>query len=186
MARIVLTSIVAHPDPLFAPGGDVSRWSAQITREVKMAARLLAPPIRSTSKYGRRSSGAMRKSITGKSRRRGRLLMSGDVSVNVYYAKWVLGGTAHQGRRYIYSTAGWANKAEVDAMANRVARGGKAHEDDIERGLYMRLPLTGYGGKRAYHLRVHGQRANPFLTDGYNVVAHRHGALKPMRNKYVF
>src|SRR5688500_13723145 len=113
MPRIVLTKVVAHPDPLFAPGGDVSRWTAQTTREVKNASKRLAPPGRSTSKYGRRSSGALRRSITGTSTRVGRLLLSGDVGTDLYYARWVLGGTAHQGRRYIYSDAGWRNKAEV-------------------------------------------------------------------------
>lgn len=186
MARVVLTSVVVYPDVLFAPGGDVSRWTARVVREVKNSAKALAPPGRSTSKYGRRSTGAMRKSMTGKSTRVGRLLLSGTVGVNTYYAKWVMGGTAHQGRRYIYSEAGWRNKAEVDAMAARIARGGKAREDDIERGLYMKLPLTGVGGRRAYHLRVHGQRANPFLVDGYNVVALRHGALKTMKSRYIF
>lgn len=185
--RVVLTKVVAHPDPLFAPGGDVSRWTAKTTREVKNASKALAPPSRSSSRYGRRpSTGALRRSMVGKSTRVGRLLISGTVSVNTPYAKFVLGGTAHQGRRFIYSHWGFANKSEVDKIARRVSRGGRAIEDFVEQGIYMRLPLTGVGGSRIFHLRVHGQKANNFLIDGYNIVAARHGALKPMVNRYLF
>lgn len=185
MPTFTISSKAVYPEVLFGIGHTVNRWMVGITAEVKAAARSKAPPRRSRGRWaGRQSTGALRASIRGKTVRRGGLIVTSEVSATAPYVNYVLKGTAFQGHRYIYSAGGWANKGEVDRIARRVARGGKAGEDT--EGFYMRLPLTGVGGHRIFHLRVHGQRANNFLADGYNEVAAAHGALRPIRNKYAF
>lgn len=185
--RYVKTTVVLYPEKLFGQGHLVNRWGVQLTAETKAAVKSMAPPRRSRSRYGRRrGTGALQKSIRGTTSRIGATRQVSTVSVNTYYAQWVLGGTAAQGRRYIYSDTGWLYKPMVDAQARLSKKGGRASEDFIEMGFYMRLPLSNVGGNRPYHLRVHGQRANNFMADGYNIVAAKHPALKPIRNKFAF
>lgn len=185
--KLILSSIVVYPSVLFNPGADVHRWQVGVTAEVKASVKAMAPPRRSASRWvGRKSSGALNRSIRGTTKRYGPVQLASVVSVNVPYAHFVLQGTAFQGRRYIYSDRGWLFKPMVDAVARRVKKGGKVNEDFVEMGFYMRLPLANVGGKRPYHLRVHGQAANNFLYDGYNLVAAQHRSLKPMRNPYAF
>lgn len=172
MAKVVYTSILVYPEVLFNPGHAVDRWFVRTTAELKSAVRARTP-VR---------SGKTRASVTGRSSRIGALQAQGTVSVGGA-AQYVLGGTAYQGRRYIYSNAGWANKAQVDLVARRTAAGQRAWgKDESGKGMYMAIRD---GGKK-YHLRVHGQKANNFLIEGYNDVARVHGALKPMRNKFLF
>lgn len=185
--RYVKTTVVLFPEKLFGRGHLVNRWGVQLTAETKHAVKFMAPPHRSRSRYGKRKgTGALQRSIRGVTVRTGLTMQESRVSVNVYYAPWVLGGTAAQGRRYIYSDKGWLYKPMVDAQARLSAKGGRVNEDFVEMGFYMRLPLANVGGSRIYHLRVHGQRSNNFMVDGYNIVAAKHPALKPIRNKYAF
>jgi hypothetical protein len=187
MVRYVRTTLVLYPEKLFGQGHLINRWGVQLTAETKAAVKSKAPPRRSRSKYGkRRGTGALQRSIRGTTSRIGATRQVSSVSVNTYYAKWVLGGTAAQGRRFIYSDTGWLYKPMVDAQARLSKKGGRVPEDFIEMGLYMRLPMANVGGSRIFHLRVHGQRSNNFMYDGYNVVAAKHPALKPFRNKYAF
>lgn len=187
MPKYVVTKVVLYPERLFNPGHDVHRWATSLTAETKAAVKMMAPPRRSRSRYGRRrGTGALQRSIRGVTSRKGGTRLESTISVNVSYASLVLGGTAAQGRRYIYSNKGWLYKPMVDAQARLSAKGGRVSEDFVEMGLYMRLPLANVGGSRVYHLRVHGQRANNFLFDGYNIIAAKHPALKPFRNKYAF
>lgn len=185
--RYVRETLVLYPEKLFGTGHLVNRWATGLTAETKAAVKSMAPPRRSRSKYGKRlGTGALNRSIRGVTKRIGGTRLESQISVNVPYAQLVLQGTASQGRRYIYSNKGWLYKPMVDAQARLSAKGGRVSEDFVEMGLYMRLPLANVGGSRLFHLRVHGQRANNFMVDGYNLVAHQHAALKPIRNKYAF
>lgn len=187
MARAVLTEVVVFPERLFHGDGLVRRWNTRLTQELKSAVKAKAPPRRSAARWvGRRGTGALNRSITGRTTSPGRVQAQSTVAVGVYYAKWVLGGTASQGRRYIYSSSGWLFKPMVDAQARLSRKGGRVNEDFAEMGFYMKLPLSNVGGSRVYFLRVHGQRANNFLIDGYNEIARFHRALRPMANKYKF
>lgn len=182
MAKVVFEAIEVHPETLFDGDGVVRRWMVELTSELKTAVQLKAPPNRSRAKYRRPSTGALVRSIKGSTARSGPLQDVSVVSVGTAHAKYVLGGTAAQGVGYIYSTRGFANKALVDRVARR--KGGRGKPDEDLHGMFMKLPLNGLG--RRLHLRVHGQRANNFLFDGYNEVARAHRALGHMHNPFAF
>ena len=173
MARVAIVAIEIHSERLFLPGGDVWDWTKEVTAEVKGAAKRLAPPGRSmrrpTTRYT--STGRLRRSIRSSSNTNGPHGVLGYITVDAPYAHFVLGGTAFQGHRYIYSTVGFMHKPLVDLYAAR------KHPPSLPHTWFMVLRPSG-----AYRLRVHGQKANPFLTDGYNEVARIHGALKPIRS----
>lgn len=183
--RVIFEAVEVHPQTLFDSDGDVRRWMTQLSAEMKVSVKAHAPPNRSRARWGTRpGTGELQRSIRADTQRSGPLQNVSTVFTTSDHARYVLGGTAYQGLRYIYTTEGYANKELVDRIASRVARGGRAG-DGLE-GLYMRLPLTGVGGRRRFHLRVHGQRANNFLFDGYNDVARKHPALGVLRNPYAF
>jgi len=97
-------------------------------------------------------------------------VLSAVVSSNAPYTKYVIKGTAHQGTGYIYSTQGYANLGLVE----RMAAGFRVEEDTT--GLWL---VIRDGGPK-FHLRVHGQRANNFLAEGYNKTARTHRSLHPI------
>jgi hypothetical protein len=190
MARAVITAIEIHDARLFVPGGDAYDWVKGVTRETKTAAKALAPPHRSFARWPRSGTGELNRSIYGRVTSRGKIL-NAEIGASADHAVYVLGGTAFQGQRFIYSRLGWVNKSRVDAIAEgirRQVRGGAQIErggDRIRKGWAMGVrPGAGFG--KSPRLRVKGQIANPFLTDGYNVTAAHHEALKPMRSRFIF
>lgn len=184
MAREVISVVVIDSTILFAPDGDVHSWMGKITKEIAREARLLAPPTRtmrrSTTKYV--NTGKLQRSIKALpvTQTSGHV-DDGGVRVGTKYYKYVLGGTAHQGMRYIYSDTGWEHKAIIDAAITRrgvVSMGMMGVEAKwLPPSWAMRFRTDG-----ARIFRVRGQKRNPFLTSGYNRVANRHGALgQPMQ-----
>lgn len=184
MAREILTLIEVHGAQLFAPGGDVHQWCTTVADELKVQAIAFAPPRRSMSRRGHVGSGALAASIRSGVHMIGPETLDIEVGAGPVfrtrgggekrdYTKFVLAGTAYQGYRYIYSTVGWENKAEIDLIMRRILSSrikfGKGERDRW----YMKLP----DGK--FVLRVHGQRKNPFLSDAYYAVSRIHSALPP-------
>lgn len=180
--KVVFEAVEVHPQTLFDSDGVVRRWMTELSAEMKTAVKAKAPPNRSRAVWDRPQTGELQRSIRANTDRSGPLQNVSTVFTTAEHARYVLGGTAFQGLRYIYSEGGWANKETVDAISRRVGRGGRAG-DDLQ-GMYLRLPANGFG--RIFFLRVHGQRANNFLFDGYNVVARKHRALGQLRNPFAF
>lgn len=189
----VLNVGVVDSTVLFLPGGDVYDWTRNRTKDVARSARALCPPGRShrraTTRYV--STGRLRRSIRAKTSVDGTRLDVGKVSVGPVdqgggnYVGHVIGGTAYQGMRYIYSDRGYPNKAIIDAVISRrgimtLGLGRQVTAKDLQGNWVMRFRTD--GGR---HFRVHGQRGNPFLTDGYNVVAARHAALGFMGSPFL-
>src|SRR5215510_9538425 len=89
-----------------------------------------------------------------------------------------LGTAFKKGGNFIYSKAGFANKATVDALAEsgfHAAFPGRGIPKNLL-PLFMALP-PGAGFHERLHLRVHGQSANPFLYRGFNLTALDHECL---------
>ena len=182
MAKTVITAIEVNPETLFDADGDVRQWMRNLTRELKAAVVLKAPPNRSRAKWpGRRTTRALIASIYGTTGRSGPVQDVSEVGVRAPHAVYVLGGTAYQGMRFIYRSG--VSKSEADRLYRLERRG--VHIDPAEmRGKTMRLPP--YGRFGTYHLKVKGQRANNFLFDGYNEMSLAHEALGQFRNPYAF
>lgn len=176
MAVARITAIEIHDAKLFAPTGIVYNWSRRVTREVKEASQTFAPPSRSRARWGSKATGKLKRSIKGRVESRGPKVLDMIVEVGVYYGKWVHGGTGRNGTRFIYSTLGAANKQFIA----EVIRDQAYYRTAEFPGLYMKLPPPG----PKFLLRVRGQRANPFLVDGYNLVSKTHQSLKPIRPKF--
>jgi hypothetical protein len=98
-------------------------------------------------------------------------VLSAVVSSNAPYTKYVIEGTAQQGVGYIYSTQGFANRGLVE----RMLAGARVEGSETE-GMWL---VIEDGGPK-FHLRVHGQRANNFLAEGYNKTARTHRSLNPI------
>lgn len=176
MAVARITAIEIHDARLFAPKGIVYNWARGVTREVKEAAQGFAPPSRSRARWGTRATGKLKRSISGRVEKRGPKVLDMIIEAKAPYAKWVHGGTGRNGTRFIYSTLGAANKAFIA----EILRGNESFIGEDLSGLYMKLPPPG----PKYVLRVRGQRANPFLVDGFNLVSKKHRSLKPVRPKF--
>src|SRR5262245_8272578 len=172
--------LVVDSTRLFVPGGDVYQWSVKVSQEIKSLAITYAPPTRSHARRGSFSHGHLRSTIRKSTRTAGPRQVTFEVSAHAVnargqrYDQFVHEGTAYQGYRYIYSDAGWAEKPLVDSY--------------VRYGLYrlaasewwMPIPPIGYA------LRVHGQRANPFITDAYTDTTRIHDALPKKRFKHTF
>lgn len=182
MAYSVMGLIEVNGSRLFMPGGDVNNWCHEVGTELRLAAIRFCPPNRSMSRRGHVATGKLAATIAADVSIEAPEVLSISLGAGPVfreerggrkrnYTPFVLGGTAYQGYRYIYSTVGWENKAEIDLIMRRIAfnrrRFGKGERD----GWYMKLP----GGQFA--LRVHGQRKNPFLSDAYHLVSRTHSAL---------
>ena len=179
MAREAFTIINIDSTVLFIPEGEVYEWVSKRTREIGRKARELCPPGRTMRRGSTRyvNRNVLRASIRTRTTFKGTRLDFGQISVGPAdqgggdYTEFVLGGTAYQGQRYIYSRRGYANKASIDAIITRrgVAALGRAAPADLPIAWAMRFRTD--GGR---HWRVHGQKSNPFLTDAHNAVARRH------------
>ena len=181
MARAVLTTITVHGAQLFAPGGDVNQWCHGVARELEGAAIRFCPPNRSMSRRGHVGTGQLLGTIRSGVNTEAPEVLSIEVGAGPAfrqarrgakkdYTKFVLGGTAYQGYRYIYSTVGWQNKAEIDLIMRRVLTSRIRFEKGSRDNWYMKLP-------DGFALRVHGQKKNPFLSDAYYAVSRIHSAL---------
>jgi hypothetical protein len=188
VVKYVVTAIEVHPEILFSEGGDVRFWMGRLAQEMSAAVKAKAPPGRSRSIWQRTSTGRLRASVNARLARTGPVqnMVTVEVGRGLDYAVHVLGGTAFQGKRFIYTTRGYAHKAEVDFHAQRQRRGGHVAAETKGKGWYLKLPANGVGSDRRFHLRVKGQRANNFLFDGYNEVARLHEALDTFKNPYAF
>jgi hypothetical protein len=174
-----LQQIVINSAPLFVPPrGDVWQWCEGIKRELKKFAVAFAPPNRSRAARGRiYATGDLVRQIDSA------VTIEGAERLDIWvwsggpHAKYVLGGTASQGTRYIYSTAGYANRKVIAQWFKQRQIGGI--RETIGQGLVMGPLPPGPGN--AYQLRVHGQVANPYLQDAYTVVQSGHRSLPPKR-----
>jgi|SoiMethySBSTD1v2_1073268.scaffolds.fasta_scaffold16315_5 hypothetical protein len=170
VSRVHLVEL--HSVQLFAPGGDVNVWVRRVARELKEASQGFAPPRRSMAKWSRPGTGRLMASIRGDATWDGSKDFNIFLSANTPYATYVLKGTASQGRNYIYTTLGYANRRQIAGWVKKKQFQASAEEA----GNYMPLPPHGQF-KQTKYLRVHGQKANPFLIDGYHLVSRRHKAL---------
>ena len=98
-------------------------------------------------------------------------ILSSIVSSTSPHTGYVIHGTALNGTGYIYTTKGWENPG----LLQRMTAGVRVSEAE-SKGMWM---VIRDGGPR-FHLRVHGQRANNFLAEGYNATARTHRALHPI------
>src|SRR5215467_5348298 len=155
-----VTEVVAvevHPSTLFNKGHEVYDWCHDINRQMEVATKALAPVGRSREYRGPKApahaGGELRRKICASMRRLGPEQIEMTITSGAPYTKFVHGGTAFQGTRYIYSTAGWRNKRAVDALASRdyflAAR--YRTSATVRRGWYMVLPQ---GGGPKFRLRV--------------------------------
>jgi hypothetical protein len=161
-----------HDARLFAPGGPVYQWAVEVRRDLRVAAKGLAPPTRSMSKWGHKGTGNLREAIRADVYQIGTEQLGIDLYVDeaqAYYAKYVLNGTAYQGTRYIYSTGGWANKKVIDEWYRK----GLHKTGPFPVGLAMGPLPPGPGGTFPFHFKVRGQKANPFITDAYWLISRR-------------
>lgn len=182
MARAIVVRTVVFDQRLYVGSGSVNRWTRGVTESFRLKAIAKAPvSTRPNTSHGG-PPGTLKGSIRTSYSHPTPRILTGEVSVNTHYAKYVLAGTAAQGRQYIYSNVGWANKAAVDKIARRVKRGGKV---GVNPGFYMALPRNPQG-RYPFILRVHGQKANNFLAEAYNATARRHRALRPMSTRFVY
>ena len=192
--QVFFTDVEVQVDStsLFVPGGDVNNWAVKVISFMAAAAGRYAPPTRSTARWPRASTGNLRRSIRGQVFMTTTRSVSMSLSASAPYVQYVHEGTAYQGYRYIYTTRGWLNKAEIDARFRRRffaerGPGGQFLPRPNERGWWMPIsgahtPFAGPGGHATnFKLRVHGQRANPFLTDAYVTTARRHSSLPKKR-----
>jgi hypothetical protein len=176
---ILIEYLDLHPEQEWAPGHDVYDWCASICQELMVASRLWCPIAgkNSEARWPRVGTGHLLGSVYAEGHRTGPESYYLEYGAKAHYTQWVHGGTAYQRKGYIYSRMGYANKATIDAamLAGRgTARGSTA--SPFARGMYMSLPPGG-GHSYRYHLRVRGQRANPFLYKAYRQVYHRHEGL---------
>jgi|SRR5262245_2255717 len=168
-----------RPEQTFAPGHEVWNFCNGIRKELQINTKLSAPPFLSKAKWPREGTGNMNRHIKARMDRVGPESIDMVVESLVPYTMFVHGGTAFKkGGNFIYSKAGFANKATVDALAEsgfHAAFPGRGIPKNLL-PLFMALP-PGAGFHERLHLRVHGQSANPFLYRGFNLTALDHECL---------
>lgn len=146
MTGFRLTKTIINSTPLFLPGGSVNRWSHRVARQSERAAITKAPPFRSKARRGTWATGKLAKSIYSDV-----TIGTGLRRINV-----TVGSTSDHA---VYVHEGTANKGAGYIPLN---------------GNKVTMPITRIPYRTWYAERVRGQRANPFLVDGYNSVARRH------------
>lgn len=169
---------VISDEKLFLPGGNVYDWSHKLAEQLETVTRQTAPPTVSKSRWKHVGTGRLKRGITATVNMDVDKVITIDVNSSAPYSMFVHGGTAIGRGSHIYSTLGWANRITVDSLFD--AGTTKFRPPAALQGLYMALPPN-TGGHFPWHLRVRGQRANPFLSRGYNRVARMgHPALKKL------
>lgn len=187
----VLVKVVVFDQSLYIGTGLVNKWMVGVTESFGINARLEAP-VNKRANTGHGAPGLLRSSISTSVNRVGPRQITGDVSVNVPYALYVLRGTTGP----IFSTKGFRYANSLDKRLTgpyrRVTRkthqgpggkGGRGRGTYLvgKPGYFMKLPGNpAFGGNSKYHYAVSGQRANNFLIKGYDRTARSHRALQPM------
>lgn len=189
---IYLEYMDLHPEQEWLPGHDVYDWIMGIGEELREAARLYCPHDgkNSEARWPRVGTGILLATVYFDSQRTGPESYDLDFGARAPYTMFVHGGTAYQRGRYIYSKMGQANKSTIDAAYAAGHAGKGLRQAQMELGLeeagYGILPFVGgmwmklkpgAGFTQAYHMRVRGQKANPFLYKAYRMVYHRHEGL---------
>lgn len=164
--RAEVTGIVVTDTKLFNRTGDVGRWAEKVKVAFVLHALEEAPvssgdgqrrwPARQqTSIY----PGALRDSIEGEVVRVGPRQLETTVSVNVFYAMYVIKGT--------------------NTIFSATARGEGGQFQSLEGGQQggMRLPSQAWIGP-VVRQRVRGQRANNFLGRAFDATARTHSSLR--------
>lgn len=185
----VWITVDIHPETLWGPGHEVFDWANGVRRDLLFSTKRAAPPFVSKAKWPRQGTGALNAGIYATMARVGPESIDMQVGSRVSYTMFVHGGTAFKkGSNFIYSREGFANKATVDALAESgFALGRGTGIPPRMQGLFMALPtFSGFvtqagrfrsGQSKRFHLRVHGQSANPFLLRGMNHAAIKHPCL---------
>lgn len=179
MPQVVYTStaVQINSAQLFAPTGDVGQWAGRIATQLRMTAKGYAPPRRSFARHGTWATGRMQRGIEGRAYWDGRKDYDIILSSSAPYTKYVHQGTASQGKNYIYTSKGYANRKVIaEWIKNK-----QLNFEKGEKGLVM--PVTRVPFKGALYLRVKGQKANPFLTDAYYTVQSKHRSLPKLEFK---
>lgn len=173
-----------HPEQLWEPGHDVYDWCKSIGEQLVSEARATAPGgnAYSTARWPRTGTGRLKAGIGVFSHRTGEESYEIILGSDAPYTKFVHGGTAFQRGAFIYSHAGSAHAAEINAFMfgqKSIIGVQPSHAPNLmapHPSWYMRLPPGG-GFTWPYQLRVRGQRANPFLVRAYNRVQEIHAGL---------
>lgn len=158
--------IIVDTSVCFAPGGNVNLWFQRRRNDIERVAHDFAPPNRTEARWGTWSRGNLQRSFYSHNTQGARTI-DFVVGNSAPYARYVHDGTALQGKGYIYTDAGFAQKSVVNKWIKLKQFTASADEA----GFYM--PVTRIPFKTKFMLRVHGQKANPFLSDAYNLVARR-------------
>lgn len=169
MALVVTTTRVAVDSTVLfmPPGGDVWQHYETAGQFFAAYAKRLAPPRRSSARWGTWATGRMQASIKASVGAIAPKVIEVDCYTTSPHALYVLRGTAAQGRRYIYTSHGWANKSEVDRWIKgggellRFEKGYIGFAMPVSRVPFAKVPIV---------LRVRGQRPNPFLQDAYSLM----------------
>jgi hypothetical protein len=175
--------IYVNSGELFEPGGAVHVWSSGVSREMWERAKAFASPVNSKARRPRPRTGELERSIKREVFADAGNIVNFSVWAESPHAKYVHEGTAYKGRRYIYTTRGYANKATVDAWI----KGGFFEMGKGEHGWVMPLPGWSWtnrdpgGFPMQYYMKVRGQFPNPFLLNAYRMTQRRHPGL-PARN----
>jgi hypothetical protein len=178
MTSFALTKTVVFDERMYSGRGVVDVWLRRLTAAFVLHAKEHAP-VNKRSNTGHGSPGALMRSIEGDVSRIGARQMTGNVSVNVPYALFVLRGT----RSMIYSHKGFRFAHGLDKRLTgpfktvETKKWGEMRRG--KKGYFMRLPLNPMfrGGNSAYKFQVHGQPANNFLVEGFNATARTHRSL---------
>lgn len=172
-----------HPEELWEPGHVSYDWCAKVTKELEIRTKKTAPggtPGRSHSRaYNKhKASGDLARAIHAFGHRSGPESFRTVLNSPAPYSAFVHGGTGGaSGSGYIYSTAGYANRAAINRLLKKGPLSSRSRLQGPSgrfismkgSGMLMRLPLgTSLRATRRYHLRVRGQMANAFLVRGWN------------------
>lgn len=158
-----VTSVVVIDQHLYVGGGLVHRWFSRVGNN--MYSNIVgAAPIRE----GTLKAGITPAHIQHEATLR---VLGFKIESTAPHTQYVLGGTANNGEGYIYSTKGAANPEIVE----RMLAGERVSEEENE-GMWMTIE----DGGPKFHLRVHGQKANNFMLEGYNRTARTHRSLHPI------
>jgi len=161
---------------LFEPGGAVHIWATGVARVMKTYAEGLAPPADPKGRWGSWSKGALKASIYSEVYEAPATHQVGfEVGARVPYAIYVHDGTGSEGRKFIYTRAGFAEKQLVDGWIRAHQFRGSASDA----GFWMPVGKT-QGDVKKISLRVKGQKSNPFLSDAYRLTRNRHPGLPHM------
>ena len=171
------TVIIVNSGEVFEQGGAVHRWASFVSKEMKSAAVAFAGPVNSKARRVRPRTGELEGSIQSLVYADPGNIVHFDVWADAPHAKYVHNGTAYQGRRYIYTTLGYANKGIVDGWI----KADQFHMGKGEKGFVMPLPVNSSIADQHLFMKVRGQLPNPFLINAYAITRRKHPGLPKQR-----